>query len=134
MKLSITCIALVIILKVQGQPQVPVDPFTGKAQVAIPIWTLKTNSIEAPIVLSNTGGGMKVTEGEGNAGIGWNVIAGGSVSREVRGLPDDLEDIGDDKIGWLFGTNSQNTQSFTPQGDNNLTVCTDEANDSKSTV
>ncbi len=129
MKLSFTCIALVIILKVHGQPQVPVDPFTGKAQVAIPIWTLKTNSIEAPIVLSNTGGGMKVTEGEGNAGIGWNVIAGGSVSREVRGLPDDLEDIGDDKIGWLFGTNSQNIQGFVPQGDNNLVVCTDEAND-----
>ena len=129
MKLYFACVAALIMMKAQSQPQVPVDPFTGKAQVAIPIWTLKTNSIEAPVVLSNTGGGMKVTEGEGNAGIGWNVIAGGSVSREVRGLPDDFEDVAGGRRGWLNGTNASSVQGFNPIGDNNLADCTDEHTD-----
>ena len=113
-----------------GQPQVPVDPFTGKVNVGIPIWTLNSSGVDVPIVLFYSGGGMKVDEVEGNAGIGWNVTLGGSVSREVRDIPDDVQtSVNELRRGWLHSTNLATIQSFVPSSDDNLTNCADELSD-----
>lgn len=113
-----------------SQPQVPVDLFTGRVNVGIPIWTLKSSQVDVPVVLSYNGGGMKVDEREGNAGIGWNVNLGGSVSRDVRDIPDDVETSANEiRKGWLHSTNSAAIQNFVPSSDDNLTNCSDELSD-----
>lgn len=127
--LSLTLGLISVALLCQAQPSIPVDPFTGRANVSIPIWNLSNKYLDVPIVLSNNGNGMKLTEGEGSAGIGWNVIAGGEISREVRGVPDDAFQNGaTGKKGWLH-VNSDSIKNFSPVGDNNLTVCSDEIPD-----
>ncbi|MBY0432520.1 MAG: hypothetical protein K2U26_00250, partial [Cyclobacteriaceae bacterium] len=111
------------------QIDVPVDPLTGKAQIAFPLWQLKNNSVTVPITLTYNGGGLRVTESEGNAGMGWNISAGGQISREVRGLPDDLEDLADSRRGWLTGPAAQQIQAFNPSANLNSISCADELSD-----
>ncbi|MEQ8359413.1 MAG: hypothetical protein RH860_07995 [Cytophagales bacterium] len=90
---------------------------------------MESSYVNVPIVLSYDGGGMKLTEGEGNAGIGWNVFAGGQVSREVRGFPDDSNGNGPSgRKGWLY-VNIDSVQNFSPVADNNLADCSDEWQD-----
>jgi hypothetical protein len=61
-------------------------------------------------VLTHNGGALKVDEGSGNAGMGWNVALGGSIFREVRGLPDEIN--ADGKTGWLINGNGQTIQNL----------------------
>lgn len=95
-----------------AQPSVPVDPLTGKAQVNIPIWNASLSSIQVPISMVYNGGGVKVEEVESTGGIGWTLVAGGQITRELRGLPDDYDvGAGDLRKGWLsLGF----TNTFTP--------------------
>ncbi|MBY0432623.1 MAG: hypothetical protein K2U26_00780, partial [Cyclobacteriaceae bacterium] len=103
---------------------IPVDLTTGKAQISIPLWELSTSTVKAPIGIVYNGGGVKVTDGGGSAGMGWSLQAGGQVTRNVRGLPDDMI-----VRGWLSDTRAQSLQSFLPTADNNLANCDDELAD-----
>jgi hypothetical protein len=106
-----------------------VDPLTGRAIINIPIGSVSAVDLSVSVNLSHHGGALKVNEGPGNAGMGWNVNMGGYISREVRGLPDDYNVAGDSRKGWLFNSNAQHIQNFTPSADDNLHTCTDEAAD-----
>ena len=72
--------------------EIPVDLFTGKVNVSIPIYTIKYHDIEVPISISYHGGGIKVSDEAGSVGLGWTLNVGGVVSRTVRGIPDNLID------------------------------------------
>lgn len=104
-----------------------VDPLTGRLQFGIPFATLSANDISIPLGIHHHGGAVRVPEGEGTCGIGWNLSAGGAVSRVVRGLPDDVN-LGNRK-GWLYNNNALAVQNFTPTADDDLTDCADEATD-----
>jgi hypothetical protein len=106
-----------------------VDPMTGRAIINIPLGEISAKDMSASVSLSHHGGALRFEEGAGNAGVGWSVVAGGSVSREVRGLPDDFNQVGDSRKGWLHNTNAQVVQSFTPSADDALAVCSDELTD-----
>lgn len=99
-----------------SQPAIPVDPLTGKVQLSIPIWNHQYRALSCPIQIAYSGGGVKVEASEGSAGAGWNLIAGGEVTRDVRGLPDDYSstNVGDQRKGWLIGTNAQTIGNFAP--------------------
>ena len=103
-----------------------VDPLTGRAIVNLPLGSVSALDISVGVSLSHHGGALRVAEGPGNAGMGWNVNMGGSISREVRGLPDEINSGG--KVGWLSGA-ATTIQNFTPSADDNLAVCTDETTD-----
>lgn len=61
---------------------------------------------------------------------GWNLIAGGVITRVVKGLPDDYYGMEtDSRRGWLHGTGSQTVNSFLSSSDNNLGNCDDELSD-----
>ncbi|MCZ8070290.1 MAG: PKD domain-containing protein [Cytophagales bacterium] len=107
------------------------DPLTGRAVVNFPIGSISAQDISIGASLSHHGGALKVNESPGNAGMGWQVYAGGSVSREVRGLPDDFSKANDPRTGWLVNSNANAlmVQSFTSASDNNLDVCSDEVAD-----
>lgn len=68
----------------------PVNYFTGTPNISIPLYTVNGKGIEVPIALSyHGGGGIKVNEIPTWVGLGWNLFAGGEITREVRGLADE---------------------------------------------
>lgn len=68
---------------------IPVSNFTGIPNISIPIYTVKSGSLELPISLSYHAGGLKVQEQAGWVGAGWTLNAGGVITRTVVGAPDD---------------------------------------------
>ncbi len=70
--------------------EVPVDLYTGRIDINIPLFTISCNDIVLPISLSYHGGGTKVGDVGGVLGTGWTLNAGGVVSRIVRGIPDEF--------------------------------------------
>src|SRR6267142_1449718 len=67
---------------------------TGSAQVNIPLYTVTNDALSVPISLSYNTSGIKVEEAATWVGLGWNLSAGGSITRIVRGLPDDCDTSG----------------------------------------
>jgi len=71
-----------------------VNLYNGIPDISIPIWNYKGKKIDFPIQLQYNGGGIKVNEIASSVGLGWSLSSGGVVSREVRGLPDDMATYG----------------------------------------
>jgi len=69
---------------------VDVDLYTGTALVNVNICNVASRELSIPVSLNYTGGrGIKVQDYAGVAGLGWQLNAGGSVTRIVRGFPDE---------------------------------------------
>lgn len=68
---------------------VPVDMYTGAANVSIPIYTYKDNDFEIPISLDYVSSGFIPNIPAGSVGVGWFLNAGGMITREVNGIPDE---------------------------------------------
>jgi len=68
---------------------IPVNLFTGTSVIPVPLYTLEEAGISVPISLNYNASGMKTHEVAGWTGIGWNLMAGGMITREVKGLPDE---------------------------------------------
>lgn len=62
----------------------------GTANVGIPLFTLQDIGISFPISLSYQTGGIRVSQPATEVGLGWNLNAGGMISREIKGFPDDI--------------------------------------------
>lgn len=65
---------------------------TGLPQISFPLYTVKSGEIEFDITLSYHGGGIKLSEEASWVGLGWDLFYGGSISRQVHGMPDEEED------------------------------------------
>jgi hypothetical protein len=98
-----------------AQHLVNVSPSTGSANVNIPIYTVTSGSLAVPVSLNYSTNGVKIKDVEGTAGMGWDVQAGGQISRQLRGLPDDYEQ--GTSLGWMIPANSAASAitTFTPQ-------------------
>lgn len=109
-------------ITVHAQDVVSVDPSSGNAIVNIPLHTVKYGAIATPINLIRQSSAMAVEQGEGDAGMGWNLTCNYAVYRQVRGLPDEVNvSTGATKSGWLTGTTGSSIQSFTPTSNDDLT-------------
>jgi YD repeat-containing protein len=76
--------------KTYSTADVSVDMFTGTAQVHVPICALAAKDVSIPVSLDYVDGrGVKVQEVASQVGLGWQLNAGGSISRVVRGFPDE---------------------------------------------
>jgi YD repeat-containing protein len=104
---------------------VSVDPLSGKANVVIPIYSLKYGATEVPINLRHSGTALMIEESDGDAGLGWNLSCHYGVYRQVRGLPDELP-----TGGWLNGS-ATTINNFTPTSNDDLSYgnSADEVND-----
>lgn len=69
--------------------ETPVSLYSGIPDISIPIGSVSNGSLSIPVSLSYHAGGIKVDEIASWAGLGWNLSAGGSITRVVRGIPDD---------------------------------------------
>ncbi|MBD2769495.1 carbohydrate-binding protein [Hymenobacter sp. BT664] len=99
--------------------EISVDKFTGTAQLYLPLHTVQANGVALPIGLSYAATGVQVDDRGGEVGVNWALAGGVSISREVRGLPDDLTKLapGENRYGWLTypaGTTPQDKISAVP--------------------
>ncbi len=66
-----------------------VNLFSGVPQISIPVWEIKEQDISVPINLSYDAQGLKVNDIPSWVGAGWNLSAGGVITRTVRSIPDE---------------------------------------------
>lgn len=63
---------------------------SGGLDLAIPLGEVRGRHLSVPVSLQYHTTGVRVDEVEGWAGVGWTLLAGGAVTRTVRGLPDEV--------------------------------------------
>ncbi|THU38379.1 hypothetical protein FAM09_17040 [Niastella caeni] len=68
----------------------PTDLSNGLTKIEIPLYTIKSRSLELPISLSYHAGGNKIDDIASWVGLGWVLNATGVVTRTVRGRADEL--------------------------------------------
>ncbi|MDN3689143.1 hypothetical protein [Cyclobacterium jeungdonense] len=66
-----------------------ISHYSGIPDINIPLYTIAEQDLEIPVLLSYHAGGIRVEERAGWAGLGWALNAGGSISRTMKGLPDE---------------------------------------------
>ena len=76
---------------------VPFSHCMGAAEYEVPLYELKGRELRIPISLRYRSNGIKVDEIAGVAGLGWNLEAGGVITREVVYMPDEFN-------SWQFYT------------------------------
>ncbi|PZX59327.1 hypothetical protein LV84_01358 [Algoriphagus ratkowskyi] len=74
------------------QISVGVNYYTGAAGISIPLANVSGRELGASIGLNYNSFGHRVQDVASSEGLGWSLAAGGSITRIVRGLPDDQED------------------------------------------
>jgi hypothetical protein len=62
---------------------VPVSPYTGTADITVPIYTVQARGLSIPIGLDYHTGGIRMKEESGWVGLGWALSAGGAISRTI---------------------------------------------------
>jgi len=70
--------------------EVPVGYFTGVPNIGIPIYTVSSGELSLPLSLSYHAGGHKVETTASWTGLGWSLGSIPSISRTVRGIPDEI--------------------------------------------
>jgi len=71
-----------------------VNMYAGSPEIGIPIYTHQGRELNLPVNLSYDASGIKVEQLATSAGLGWNLAAGGRISRIANGLPDDYIQAG----------------------------------------
>lgn len=66
-----------------------VSLYTGTPNINIPLYTISGREFNLPINLTYDGSAIKVNQMATWVGLGWNLNAGGRVTRIANGLPDD---------------------------------------------
>lgn len=72
--------------------ETPVNNYTGIPDISIPIYNIETISkdISLNLALNYHPSSIGVDEIASQTGLGWNLMTGGTISRTVRGVPDEL--------------------------------------------
>lgn len=73
--------------KVYGD--IPVSLYTGIPQIKIPLYEIKTDYVNLDINLTYHSSGFKADNHPSWVGLGWNLNAGGVISRTVKYIPDE---------------------------------------------
>ncbi len=66
--------------------------YTGKASINVPLHNVAGRKLGHNVSLDYIASGIKVGQAASNVGLGWNLNAGGFISRNINGLPDDYLD------------------------------------------
>jgi hypothetical protein len=68
---------------------IPLSLYTGAPNISIPIHTLTYGKIQVPIALRYHPSSVRPAQQPGWVGLGWDLQCTGSISRKVRGHPDE---------------------------------------------
>ncbi len=69
--------------------EIPVGHFTGVPNIGIPIYTVQSSELSLPLFLNYHAGGNLVESVASWVGLGWSLGTIPSISRSVRGIPDE---------------------------------------------
>lgn len=86
---------------------VTVDKYTGTLHVRIPLYELQTDGGKLPITLNYSGSGVKLSDIHTPIGLGWDLSAGGRITRVIQGNIDNfpnLKDTYEDMSIWKSDT------------------------------
>ena len=78
----------------QRYGSIPVSLYTGTPEIVIPLDTVRSKGVTIPINLSYHSGGIKVESHPDCTGLGWTLMCGGAITRQVNGFPDETKDDG----------------------------------------
>jgi hypothetical protein len=67
-----------------------VSYYTGKPQISIPVYNIKTPDLEVPVNLTYEANGIRLDELPSWTGTGWMLSAGGMITRVIVGNPDEF--------------------------------------------
>lgn len=81
--------------------KVPVNGFTGVPDISIPLYDFKVRGGSVPIRLSYHTASVKPNLHPGWVGLGWNMLAGGCITRKVNCMPDELKHGDGTENGYL---------------------------------
>lgn len=105
--------------------EIPVSEYTGTPNISIPIYEFKTKSFTIPVSLSYHASGIRPELHPGPTGLGWTLLTGGVITREIRGIPDENDCKGlmgtvgygylKNKNGWLSQTGWRSSINLTSQ-------------------
>lgn len=70
--------------------QIPVSLFSGLPQISIPIGSVSSNGTSIDINLGYHGGGIRPDAHSGWVGLGWDLAAGGMITRRMIGGMDEI--------------------------------------------
>lgn len=85
---------------------IQVGHYTGIPNIAIPFGELPGKEISIPISLQYHASGIKVQDVASSAGLGWNLNAGGAITRVVQGIPDGIENMCSDTSQNRYNNNA----------------------------
>ena len=85
----------------------PVSLHTGLVDITIPIYTIEEKGIKVPIEFKYHASGIKYDDISLEVGLGWSLIAGGTVEYSVRGSEDNHND---------YDSFIKNTEDIVPIG------------------
>lgn len=70
--------------------KIDISPFTGLANISIPVFSVKEGDIGLNCQLSYFSGGVKPEQHPGWVGLNWSLSVGGQVTRKVNGAVDEV--------------------------------------------
>jgi hypothetical protein len=97
--------------------EVPVSNYTGIPDISIPLFSSSSHSkdINLDLVLKYHPSGIGANERASDVGLGWSLFGGGTISRTVRGLPDEILVMDDSnkagKVG-IYNTSIPNHNNY----------------------
>lgn len=94
--------------------EVPVNLYTGSPSISIPLFQKNLGGgLSMGLQLSYNTSGIRIDERSGWTGTGWSLMAGGSISRTIKDLPDEINNTGT-KVGTFHnGYHTWDTMSAT---------------------
>ena len=87
-----------------------VNMYNGVPNIIVPLHEIQGREFNLPISLTYDASGIKVDQMATWAGLGWNLNAGGRITRLTMGLPDDY--INGDYITTNDGRNSADNRQY----------------------
>ena len=73
---------------------IPISPMTGVPDISYSLYEVNTGKIKLPITLSYHASGIKVSQRATWVGLGWSLMPGANISREIRGVADETTNGG----------------------------------------
>ena len=100
--------------KLQDDNQsVAINYNTGVGNINIPIYNIACGQLNLPITVNYQTSGIKADQPSSDVGLGWNLSAGGNISRVIKGLPDEKFYLRTDaSLGTYLATMRSNAFGF----------------------
>jgi len=88
------------------------DLYTGSMSYSVPVFTYEDADFQIPVSLEYSYDGYRPSSPSGSVGLGWTLMAGGVITRDVRGVPDEQYNCGDNSYGtggWCYTIENRQT-------------------------